>query len=167
MFFFPSLIKKICSSSRGNFIGCENGEVFQFYDKIPLKPVVTLKSDITYLECFAQKHMVAGCNESYVLLNIPGQVFNGKLVKAFHLTTELLLVVKEDCSVDFVDLMKAEVVLNYKLEDVEDGICVATAYRGGMLALATSNCAIFVSRNLFSFLEYIFIVFFIYFSCVK
>lgn len=97
------------------------------------------------MECFGQKHMVAGCNDSYVLLNIPGEVFCGKLVKAFHLTTELLLAVKQDCSVDIVDLMKAEIVLQFNFDYEEYGICVEAAYKSGMLAVATSKCKILVS----------------------
>ena len=76
--------------------------------------------------------------------HFPGVKLPGKLVQCFHLPSNLLLAVKQDCTVDIVHLMQAEVTLNAKLNGVKDELCVVAAYNSPLLAIATCQREIYV-----------------------
>jgi hypothetical protein len=135
---FLHAITEICKHDQDTFVGCQEGYVFKMGDE---NYVADLGEPILHLESVMGKHVVAGSESYYVVLDIE-EIFSGKLIKSFLMHDDLLICVKQDCSIDFVNTKNGglftRTIKNYIT-------CVTATYFDGVLLLATSENQLFVS----------------------
>lgn len=143
---FPFQIRRICyDTDESIMLGCTNGSVYQIMlEKINSKPrkVAKLMGEITYMEKF-NNAIIVSSNSCYQILGITN-VIDGKATKAFAYNDNTLLVVKKDCSIEFLDTKEKRLFGERTL--VEESTCVAAAFNNSLLAVATSKKAVYFWR---------------------
>lgn len=138
---FPYQIKRICYNDNDDtaIVGCTNGSVYKVNDDndyYEMKPQLT--GEITYMEKFNDNVIIVSGNLSYHLLGMDENLmFSGKATKAFAYKENTLLVVKKDCSVEFLNTQLFDVYDKRKI--AIDSTCIAQAYQDSLLAIATSR----------------------------
>ncbi|KAL7033985.1 hypothetical protein ACKWTF_007806 [Chironomus riparius] len=132
---FHFQIKKICCYGDNEvLVGCTNGEVHRLDNKGSHQLVAELTGEITYLENFDQA-VIISTNSSYKILGTMNDQ-SGKATKAYRYDDNTLLVIKKDCSIEFIDLSTKKIVARHVLLD-EDRTCIAQSYCNALLAIGT------------------------------
>lgn len=139
---FKFQVRKICFlNDEEVLVGCTNGEVHLIDGDREHKCVAELTGEITYLENF-DGVVVISTNCFYGILDMPERA--GKVTKAYRYDNDTLLIIKKDCSIEFVDMLTKEVVAHRRLLR-EDTTCITQAYCNSLLAISTiKNNNIFI-----------------------
>lgn len=130
---FSYQIKKICFQGEEIIIGCTTGSVYKVDEN---EPLATLMSEITYLECFDDSTVIASCNSSFKVLGVEKD-FDGKVTKAYKFSTDMLLLVKKDCSIEFFDVKKR--TLDFQRILANGTSCSSQTFQDSMVVIATAQ----------------------------
>lgn len=143
---FPFQIKRICyDTDESIVVGCTNGSVYRIMlENVDNKiKIAQLIGEVTYMEKFNDV-IIVGCNSFYQILGVSEERINGKATKAFTYKDNKLLIVKKDCSIEFLDTKQRQ--LSGESTLVEESTCVAQTYNNSLLAIATSKKDVYFWR---------------------
>lgn len=127
---FEFQIKKVSCHGEKVIVGCTNGQVFNMNPKTPL---MALKGEITYLECF-DGAVIASCVSSFKLVGI-NKEFDGMVTKAYRYKANQLLLVKKDCAIEVIDTTSGDIV--WKKQMVADSISSTQTFVNSQVVLGT------------------------------
>ncbi|CAO1379843.1 unnamed protein product [Diamesa hyperborea] len=131
-------IKKICYAQKDIYVGCTNGSVFKVGH---VEPVLMMSSEITYMENINDSFVIVSSNNSYKIIGLDFD-FYGKLFKCFHLIGDLLLIVKEDCNIELINVQTGVKTSERVL--AANSTCAAVSFHDSMLTLATTQNVVII-----------------------
>jgi hypothetical protein len=143
---FPYQIRRIIyDTDESIVVGCTNGSVYRVkLENLEYRrKLVQLAGEITYMEKF-NRTIIVSCNACYQILGMGEDIIYGKATKAFAYKDNALLVVKKDCSIEFLDTKERRLFGERTI--VDENTCVAQAYNNSLLAIATSKKNVYFWR---------------------